>query len=71
MTRSEVLTALNKPGAFILAILAFQDDGGHEVSYVWEPFAREPDFGAVSVNYRLGDLWARVERQPSSPTPRN
>ena len=62
VTRNEVLTALNKPEAFILAIVAFQDDGGHEVRYVREPFAREPDFGAVSVNYRLGELWARGER---------
>ena len=62
VTRNEVLTALNKPEAFILAIVAFQDDGGHEVRYVREPFAREPDFGAVSVNYKLGELWARGER---------
>ena len=59
VTRNEVLTALNKPEDFILAIVAFQDDGGHEVRYVREPFGREPDFGAVSVNYRLGELWAR------------
>ena len=62
VTRNEVLTALNKPEAFILAIVAFQDEGGHEVRYVREPFAREPDFGAVSVNYKLGELWARGER---------
>ena len=55
VTRNEVLAALNKPGAFILAIVAFQEDSGHEVRYVREPFAREPDFGAVSVNYRLGN----------------
>ena len=62
VTRNEVLTALNKPEDFILAIVAFQEDGGHEVRYVREPFGREPDFGAVSVNYRLGDLWGRGER---------
>ena len=62
VTRNEVLTALNKPEDFILAIVAFQDDGGHEVRYVREPFKREPDFGAVSVNYRLGELWARGEQ---------
>ena len=62
VTRNEVLTALNKPQDFILAIVAFQKDGGHEVRYVREPFRREPDFGAVSVNYRLGELWGRGER---------
>ena len=62
VTRNEVLTTLNKPEAFILAIVAFQDDGGHEVRYVREPFKREPDFGTVSVNYRLRELWAREDR---------
>ena len=33
VTRNEALTALNRPEAFILAIVAFQDDGGHEVRY--------------------------------------
>ena len=56
VTRNEVLTALNKPEDFILAIVAFQDDDGHEVRYVREPFGREPDFGAVSVNYKLGSF---------------
>ena len=59
VTRNEVLTALNKPEDFILAIARFHEDGGHEVRYIREPFGSEPDFGAVSVNYRVGELWAR------------
>ena len=59
VTRNEVLTALNKPEDFILAIVRFGEDGGHEVRYVREPFGREPDFGAVSVNYRVAELWER------------
>ena len=59
VTRNEVLTALNKPEDFILAIVRFGEDGTHEVRYVREPFAREPDFGAVSVTYGLGELWGR------------
>ena len=59
VTRNEVLTALNKPEDFILAIVRFEEDGRHEVRYVREPFGREPDFGAVSVNYKLDELWAR------------
>ena len=59
VTRNEVLTALNKPEDFILAIVRFREDGGHEVRYVREPFGSEPDFGAVSVNYRVEELWAR------------
>ena len=61
VTRNEVLTALNKPEDFILAIVRFGGDGGHEVRYVREPFGREPDFGAVSVTYGLKDLWGRGE----------
>ena len=61
VTRNEVLTALNKPEDFILAIVRFAEDGTHEVRYVREPFARKPDFGAVSVTYGLGELWGRGE----------
>ena len=59
VTRNEVLTALNKPEDFILAVVRFEEDGGHDVRYVREPFRQEPDFGAVSVNYRVEDLWER------------
>ncbi len=53
VTRNEVLYSLNKPEAFILGIVEFQDDGRHQVHYVREPFQREPDFGVTSVNYDL------------------
>ena len=33
VTRNEVLTALNKPEDFILAIVRFEEDGQHEVRY--------------------------------------
>ena len=58
VTRNEVLTAQNKPEDFILAIVRFGEDGGHEVRYVREPFAHEPDFRTVSVTYGLGELRA-------------
>ena len=61
VTRNEVLTALNKPEDFILAIVRFGEDSGHDVRYVREPFGREPDFGAVSVTYGLKELWGRGE----------
>ena len=59
VTRNEVLTALNKPEDFILAIVRFDEGGAHDVRYVREPFRQEPDFGAVSVNYRVAELWQR------------
>ena len=61
VTRNEILTALNKPDDYILAIVEFLDGGGHRVHYVRRPFRREPDFGVTSVNYSLSDLLSRGE----------
>ena len=61
VTKNEILTALNKPEDFILAIVVFPDEGEPRVRYVRGPFEREPDFGAVSVNYKLDELLARGE----------
>ena len=60
-TRNEILYSLNKPDDFILAIVEFLDDDGHNVHYTRRPFQREPDFNVVSVNYSLADLLARAE----------
>ena len=55
VTKNEILTALNKPEHFILAIV--EVDGSHvKPCYVREPFSREPDFGVTSVNYKLSEL---------------
>jgi SNF2 family DNA or RNA helicase len=61
VTRNEILTSLNKPEEFILAIVAFEGDGSHQVRYVRRPFQREPDFAAASVNYELATLLAMAE----------
>jgi hypothetical protein len=60
VTRNEILYSLNKPGAFILAIVEFHDEQAHTVHYVWQPFRAEPDFGATSVNYSMAELMARA-----------
>jgi len=60
ITKNEILTALNKPDDFILAIV--EVDGDKSVPrYVRRPFKREPDFGVTSVNYDLGELLAKAE----------
>jgi hypothetical protein len=59
VTKNEILTSLNKPDDFILALVEFFDDDTHRVRYVRRPFRREPDFGATSVNYDFSDLLAR------------
>jgi hypothetical protein len=61
VTRNEILTSLNKPDDYILAIVEFLDGGEHRVHYVRRPFRREPDFGVTSVNYALAELLARAE----------
>jgi superfamily II DNA or RNA helicase len=57
VTKNEILTALNKPDDFILAIVTV--DGKSALPrYVRNPFQREPDFGVTSVNYGLAALLA-------------
>jgi len=58
VTKNEILTGLNKPDDFILAIVEI--DGERATPrYVRRPFGREPDFGATSVNYDLSELWVK------------
>ncbi|WP_448596340.1 helicase-related protein [Thermoleptolyngbya sp.] len=83
VTKNEILTALNKPDHYLLALVrvpmeqdfpegdafAVREPGGDygaakagcTVRYVKEPFQREPDFGASSVNYHWKELWERGE----------
>jgi len=61
VTRNEILTALNKPEDYILALVVFQEDGSHQVRYLRRPFHREPDFGVTSVNYDFAELLARAQ----------
>ena len=60
ITKNEILTGLNKPEDFILAIV--EVDGEKTVPYyIHRPFQREPDFGVTSVNYDIGKLLANAE----------
>ncbi|MCL6557126.1 MAG: DUF3883 domain-containing protein, partial [Burkholderiales bacterium] len=61
VTKNEILTSLNKPDDFILAIVEFLEDGNHRVRYLRRPFQREPDFGVTSVNYDFATLLARAD----------
>jgi len=58
VTRNEILTGLNKPEDFILS-LGLVNGEKVTLRYVRQPFSREPDFGATSVNYKLTELLAR------------
>ncbi len=58
VTKNEILTAMNKPDDFILAIVEVDGDDT-TAHYIPRPFQREPDFGATSVNYELKKLLPR------------
>jgi len=60
VTRNEILTALNKPDSFILAIAKIDDSGGN-LQYVRQPFRQEPDFEVTCVIYELGKLLLKAE----------
>jgi SNF2 family DNA or RNA helicase len=55
ITKNEILTALNKPDDFILAIV---DVDGENTApwYIQRPFQKEPDFSVTSVNYDIKKL---------------
>jgi superfamily II DNA or RNA helicase len=59
LTRNEILTGLNKPDDFILALVEVRGKSAGAPRYIQRPFTREPDFGVTSVNYALSDLLAR------------
>lgn len=59
VTKNEILTSLNKPDDFILAIVEFLPRDEHHVHYLRNPFHREPDFGVTSVNYGFSELLAK------------
>jgi hypothetical protein len=64
VTKNEILYSLNKPEAFILAIVEFHDAETHRVRYLRRPFQREPDFGVTSVNYDFAEILERSQ-EPS------
>ncbi|MBU1659957.1 MAG: DUF3883 domain-containing protein, partial [Chloroflexi bacterium] len=56
---TEILNGLNAEEQFILALVEIDAGQAVEPRYVFNPFQREPDPGAVSVNYNLKELLAR------------
>jgi len=69
VTRNEILTGINSPEQFILAIVEVEDGIGTEPIYIRNPFNKEPDFGVTSVQYDLGELFnkAKVSHDHGSP----
>ncbi len=55
VTKNEILTALNKPDDFILAVVEV-DGESTDCHYIRSPFNQEPDFGVTCVTYKLNEL---------------
>lgn len=64
VTKNEILTGLNKPEDFVLALVLVARDTAPLIRYVRRPFTREPDFAATSVTYNISELLASA----SEPT---
>jgi len=62
VTRTEILTALNKGEKFILALVSVDDGKAASVHYLPDPFRGEPEvyFDTTSVNYDWNKLASRA-----------
>ena len=60
VSKNEILTALNRPEEFILAIVEV-DGSNTKTVYLKQPFRNAPDFTATSVNYDISELIRSAE----------
>lgn len=63
VTKNEILTSLNKPDDFILALVAFEADGSHQVRYLRRPFHGKgltTDFAGATVTFPFAQLLAEA-----------
>lgn len=60
VTKNEILTALNKPEDFLLAVVEV-DGTQTRTMYLKKPFQNAPDFYATSVNYPISELLNQSE----------
>ncbi|MDE1878101.1 MAG: DUF3883 domain-containing protein [Thaumarchaeota archaeon] len=56
VTKNEILTCLNKPDDFILAIVLIENGKAEKPKYIFKPFEKEPEFAETSRNYDLEKL---------------
>lgn len=60
VTKNEILTALNKPDEFILAIVEVDGLLTHTI-YLKKPFRTAPDFASIGVNFDISELVNNAE----------
>ncbi|WP_377480068.1 MAG: helicase-related protein [Microcoleus anatoxicus] len=64
VTKNEIITALNKPDSYILALVEVSESTQLSLNdctlrYVQRPFQQKPDFAVTSVNYNWSELWVQ------------
>jgi hypothetical protein len=62
ITKNEILTALNEPDDFLLALVIVDDTMLPDILYIRSPSGREPDSGVTSVNDDLDGLPSKAEK---------
>ena len=61
VTRNEIITSLNKPENYILAVVLVADGNAADPAYVWQPFEVEPPFGVTAQQFELRHLLSKAE----------
>jgi len=61
LTRNEILTCLNSPEQFILALVLIKDNEVDQFYYLEDLKLKDPGFNATSVNYNLVELLPEVQ----------
>ena len=61
VTRNEIITSLNKPEDYILAIVQVSQEYVNAPRYVWQPFDVEPAFGVTAQQFKLKHLLDKSE----------
>lgn len=61
VTRNEIITCLNKPDDYVLAVVHVAEGFAHEPKYVWRPFDVEPAFGVTAQQFDLKHLLQAAE----------
>ncbi|MFA7408359.1 MAG: DUF3883 domain-containing protein, partial [Anaerolineaceae bacterium] len=56
LTRNEILTCLNSPEQFILAVVFVDNNTVEACHYLENLSLQDPGFAATSVNYRFAEL---------------
>jgi hypothetical protein len=60
VTKNEVLTALNKPDDYFLAVVLVDGEQVGQPMYVPRPFTKEPEFFMTTIECKIADLKERA-----------